>query len=107
MAKMLGQGGTLTKNGGAVASVVSMQFTEEGGQVYGSNQGSLRVEVMLDDSTAPEQHMNSGNFVATPSGASWSITLTNSRVISPSFEIKNDNVVTQTYTIESNNITIA
>ena len=107
MTKLVGQGGTLTKNAGSVSNVVSMAFTEDQGTVYGSNQGSLKVEVILDSGTVPERHMNTGDFVVVPNGASWSITLTNSRVMNPSFDIKSDQVITQTYTLESDNITIA
>lgn len=99
MSKLIGKGGTLTKNASSVTGVVSAEFEEVNGGAYGTTQGNLNVVVILDDSNTPERINTVANWVLTPGNASWTITLTNAITESASIPVRRNESVQQTLTI--------
>jgi hypothetical protein len=100
--KIIGNGGTVDKDGSPIANVTSFDFDETEGDIYGQKQCDVTIETIADSAALPLRHGDVYDLVLTVSGsAAWDITITDAEVIAASIGVSINNKVTQTLTLKS------
>lgn len=94
--KITGKGGTILKDGVAIAGVVSFTFRETEGLVYSQTQSDITVNILSQSALTPFRHGDVFDVVlGVSSSASWRITLEDVEVVDPSIDVSRNAPVVQ------------
>ncbi len=96
MAKKTGNGGTITKGGVSIAHVISFDWSESEGEIFGQYQSDVRLDAYLDSASDPIRCGEVADLVlskVSPDGQN--MTITDARVESVSIPVKRGSGVIQ------------